>query len=64
MKQITLKAARANAGMSRKELAREIDACEKSIYNWEEGRTSIPKSYFLAICSVTGFEPEDIILPS
>ena len=63
MKRITLRAARANARLSKKKLADLMGVSEKSIYNWETGRTAISKASFLAFCSITGFEPGDIILP-
>lgn len=63
MKRITMRAARANANLSKKALADRLGVSEKSVYNWENGKTAISKATFMAFCSVTGFEPGDIILP-
>lgn len=63
MKRVTLKGARSNANLSRRELGRKMGVCEKTVYNWETGKSMIGKAKFIAFCSITGFSPSDIILP-
>lgn len=42
--EITLAAARVNAGMSQKEVAKVLEVSNKTVSNWENGITQ-PKSY-------------------
>lgn len=63
MKQISLAAARTNAGLTQEQLAEKLGVTRKSIQNWELGRSQIKKANFIAFCAVTGFEQGDIFLP-
>lgn len=63
MKQISLAAARVNAGLTQEELAEKLGVTRKSIQNWENGKKPIRKSNFIAFCTVTGFDQSDIFLP-
>lgn len=63
MKQISLAAARVNAGLTQQELAEKLGVTRKSIQNWELGKTQIRKANFIALCTITGFNQEDIFLP-
>lgn len=63
MKQISLAAARVNAGFTQEELAEKLGVTRKSIQNWESGKKTIRKSNFIAFCTVTGFDQGDIFLP-
>lgn len=64
MKQISLAAARVNADLTQQELAEKLGVTRKSIQNWELGKKRIKKANFIAFCTVTGFNPEDIFLPN
>lgn len=64
MKQITLAAARVNAGLTQEQLAEKLGVTRKSVQNWELGRRPIRKSNFIAFCTITGFEQDDIFLPT
>lgn len=63
MKQITLAAARVSAGLTQQELADKIGVSRTSIIKWETGQTPMKPAYFYAVCQVTGFDVNDIILP-
>lgn len=63
MKQISLEAARVDAGMTQQELAERLGVTRKTVRNWEKGKHAIKKSMFDAFCAATGFEKEDIFLP-
>lgn len=64
MKQISLAAARVNAGYTQEELAEKLGVTRKSIQNWESGKKIMRKSNFIAFCTVTGFDQDDIFLPT
>jgi len=61
---ITLKAARINAGLTQDGLAEKLGVSRKMIVDWELGKTEMRPAYLLAICYITGFSEDDIILPS
>ena len=61
---ITLKAARVNAGLSQDGLAERLGVSSKMIVEWELGKSEMRPAYLLAICYITGFSEDDIILPS
>lgn len=63
MKQISLAAARVNAGLTQEQVAEKLGVTRKSVQNWELGRIPIKKANFIAFCTITGFEQEDIFLP-
>ena len=63
MKQISLAAARVNAGLTQEQLAKKLGVTRKSVQNWELGRSNIRKANFIAFCYVTGFDEDDIFLP-
>lgn len=61
---ITLKALRVNAGLSQKEVARQLKISRKTVQNWEANVT-FPNGVVLnKICSLYGCEINDIFLPS
>lgn len=64
MAKITLKAARINAGLTQDGLAEKLGVSRKMIVDWELGKTEMRPAYLLAICYITGFSEDDIILPS
>lgn len=63
MSQITLAGARVSAGFTQQELADKIGVSRTSIIKWETGQAQMKPAYFYAICQVTGFNVDDIILP-
>lgn len=58
--QITLKAARVNAGLTQKELAVKMDRNEATILNWEQGKTKINLPDFKKLCGILGVNENDI----
>lgn len=60
---ITLKAARVNSGMTQEELSKRLGVSRRLIIDWESGKAPMKAAYVYAFCAVTGFTPEDIILP-
>ena len=50
--QITLTAARVNAGYSLDEVAKEMKKTKGTIINWEKGRTSIKIAEFEELCNL------------
>ena len=62
--QITLKAARVNAGMTQPQVSKKLQIALKTLISWEKGRT-IPKPVYIeAMCRLYGCNPEDIYLHS
>ena len=59
---ITLKAARINAGLSQKEVAKKLGVCRQTIIKWERdtGRLNIEK--LQSLCRVYGVDMNDIFL--
>ena len=62
--QISLRAARVNAGMTQEAAARAIGKSKDTIRNWESGKTKIPAEDFMALCSLYSASKDDIFLPS
>ena len=61
MVQITLKAARVNAGYSQKEAAEKLGVSNYTILHWEKG-VSMPKAnQIMAICDLYGV-PYDMLI--
>lgn len=63
MAQVTLAGARISAGYTQESLAEKLGVSRNLITNIEAGKIKIKPFYVLAICQVTGFNPEDILLP-
>ncbi len=62
--QISLAAARVNAGLTQEDVAREMKLNKQTIVNWEKGRV-IPKSAQLRVyCDIVGISEDNIFLPS
>lgn len=59
---ITLKAARINAGLTQKELAKKLGRSESTIVNWETGKTKISLIDFKKLCSILGAKEDNIFL--
>ena len=64
MKQIPLKAARVAAGFTQKELAEEMGVERQSVMKWESGDRAMRYPYFKLFCKITGFDEDDIFLPT
>lgn len=62
--QITLKAARVNAGFSLEQVAERIQKNKSTIINWEKGRTSMKISEFEELCNLYRISKDYIILPT
>lgn len=61
---ISLRAARVNAGLSQKEMAKRMDRSQNTVCAWERG-DKIPRVDELNLyCSICGCETSDIILPA
>ena len=54
MVQITIRAARVNAGLSQKEAADRLGVTTKTLGNWEKGITFPPVDKVQAICELYG----------
>ena len=58
--QITLKAARINAGLSQAEAAKKIGVNTMTVARWESGKNDIPVSKFRALCKIYGCKEEEM----
>ena len=54
MFKISMKAARVNAGLSQKEVAKSLKVSNKTINNWENGISSPSAKYIDALCELYG----------
>lgn len=63
MPQITLAGARVSAGYTQAELAEKLGVSRDLIGKMEKGKIVVKPHYLYAICLITGFNPDDIILP-
>lgn len=61
--QITLTAARVNAGFSLVEVAKKMQKSKSTIINWEKGRTSMKIAEFEDLCDLYKIAKDYIILP-
>ena len=59
--QVTIKAARVNAGLTQANFAKRIGVAEKTVQNWESGASSPRADKMPQICTVLDCEIEDII---
>ena len=63
MKQISLRAARIDAGLTQKQAAEQIGVSNVALANWESGKTSPLTKHFVKACEIYGFDTNDIFLP-
>lgn len=63
MPKITLTAARVNAGLTQEELAEKLGVSRQSVILWETGKRAIRPAMLYALCHLTGFSEDDILLP-
>lgn len=61
MKQITLKAARVNAGYSQKEAAERIGISNKTLCSWENGKTFPAQPMIEKLCALYGVTYDMIV---
>lgn len=64
MAKVTLAGARVSAGFTQKELAEKMGVSRDSVVKWESGKTEIRTPYLILFCQMTGFEKDDILLPT
>jgi len=60
MLKISLKAARVNAGLSQKEVAKTLKVSNKTIHSWENGGTSPSYKHIDALCDLYGVSYNDL----
>ena len=60
---ISLKAARVAAGMTQKDVAREIGTTTASLCRWERGERVPKVSTFFRLCELYGRNPSEISVP-
>ena len=56
-------AARVAKGLTQKDLADKLGVSSQLVWEWENTNKPIKPVYLYAICHVTGFSPDDILLP-
>lgn len=61
MAKITLKAARVNAGLTQKEVAKILNVSNKTVWAWESGKTMPNVNKIDAICNLYSMSYDDII---
>ena len=62
--QITLAAARVNAGFTQKEAATRIGVDRSTVFNWEKGRTSPTYGQLKLLCGLYNMPIDNIFLPA
>jgi len=63
MVNISLKAARVNAGLTQDEAAKAIGKNKQTLVNWETGRTKIPAQSLFALSDLYKVPVENLRLP-
>ena len=63
MLKITLQAARVNAGLTQMQVAQRFGVVNKTISNWESGKTEIKPFQLTSLCQLYGVSVDNIILP-
>ena len=58
--QITLRAARTNLGLTRKDAAKLFEVHHETLANYESDSSRVPRSFFAKIEKVYGISPNDI----
>jgi transcriptional regulator with XRE-family HTH domain len=64
MFQISLTAARVNAGLTQEEVARKVRKSKTTIANWEAGKTEIDQANLVYLCELYKVPIDLIFLPS
>ena len=52
MFQISLEAARVNAGMTQREVAKRMNVNAATIANWDKGKTTLKVDQFMRLCDI------------
>ena len=63
MEQISLESARVNAGMTVSQIAKMLKKNEKTIYNWENGKTPISAYMFFNLCKIYKINADNVKVP-
>ena len=61
--QITMAAARVNAGMTQEDVARMMHLSKQTIVNWERGRIIPKPAQFNEYCRIVGIHKDNVFLP-
>ena len=61
--QISMKAARVNAGLRQKEAAEQLGVSNKTLINWEKGLSYPRIDQFQKLAALYGVTVDDIFLP-
>lgn len=61
--QISLKAARVNAGKKQSEVAEFMGVSQSALCMWENGKYNLTARQFLRLCELYGVSPADVFLP-
>ena len=61
---ISLKAARVNAGLTAKNVAKRIEKTEKTVLNWENAKTPISAENFYDLCKIYDIDPDYVRVPT
>ena len=61
--QISLAAARVNAGLTQDEVARKIIVTQQTIVNWEKGRKELKPAEFYMLSEIYKIPKNNIFLP-
>lgn len=62
--QLSLKAARVNAGLTQKEAAQSIGVSRIIVLKWENGKTKPREEHLDKLLNLYGVDRKDIFLPS
>lgn len=63
MAKVTIAGARVSNGWTQQDLADRMGVSKETVIHWEKGRRKMKTAYFLMFCQITGFGPDDILLP-
>lgn len=63
MPQISIAAARVNAGLTQKELAERLAVSNGSVVAWESGEREIPLRHLKTLADLSGLSINDIFVP-
>ena len=61
--QITMKAARVNAGLTQKQMADRMHRNNNTVMAWERGHKMPRADEFKKYCEICGVETSDVLLP-
>lgn len=61
---IVLKAARVNAGMNQRELARKLNVDVSTVVNWEKGKSEPSATQLRSISEISGIPMDFIYIPT